>query len=152
MITGYGSTGSTRWCCRSRRRRSPSSLLIGGAAVLTVIFTTRAGLAVHHAVVEVLHLIGARDGYIARQFQRQALRLALRGGIVGLVLTLATLLRPRPCRRRDRALRRARPPAAVAARCSPGTGCALLLLPSPLRSSAMVTARLTVLRALERMP
>ena len=33
-----------------------------------MIFTTRAGLAVHHNVIEILHIIGARDGYIARQF------------------------------------------------------------------------------------
>ena len=67
-------------------------LLIGAAAVLTVVFTTRAGLAVHRDVIEVLHLIGARDGYIARQFERQARGFGLRGGLVGLALAVATLI------------------------------------------------------------
>jgi len=66
--------------------------LIGAAAAITVIFATRAGLAVHHRVIEVLHLIGARDAYIARQFQRQAMRLGLLGGVLGLAAAVASLL------------------------------------------------------------
>ena len=125
--------------------------LIGAAAVLTVVFTTRAGLAVHHGVIEVLHFIGARDRYIARQFERQALELGLRGGAMGLVLTIATL--------------------AVIGHASDATALLgervrllpalelrfwhwllLALLPAAAALIAMVTARLTVLRALARMP
>lgn len=126
-------------------------LLIGGAAVLTVVFTTRAGLAVHHAVVEVLHLIGARDGYIAGQFQRQALDLALRGGIIGLALTLLTLL----------AIGRVSAATALfgehvrllpSLALRPWHWLALALLPFAAALIAMLTARVTVLRALKRMP
>ncbi len=66
--------------------------LIGAAAAITVIFATRAGLAVHRRAIEVLHLIGARDAYIARQFQRQAMRLGLLGGMLGLAAAVASLL------------------------------------------------------------
>jgi cell division transport system permease protein len=66
-------------------------VLIGIAAVLTTIFATRAGLAVHQNVIEILHILGARDSYIARQFARQALGLGLRGGLIGLILAAATL-------------------------------------------------------------
>jgi cell division transport system permease protein len=126
-------------------------LLIAGAAVLTVVFTTRAGLAVHHAVVEVLHLIGARDGYIAGQFQRQALDLGLRGGIAGLVLTLLTLL----------GIGHAGAATALfgehvrllpALELAPWHWLVLLLLPLAAALIAMLTARITVLRALKRMP
>ena len=72
-------------------------VMVGGAMILSIIFATRTSLAIHHGVVEVLHLIGARDGYIASQFQWQALRLALRGGGVGLALAGLTLS---PCARR----------------------------------------------------
>lgn len=65
--------------------------LIGVAAVATIVFTTRTGLAVHREVIELLHLIGARDEYIARQFQRQAFRLAAKGGLIGFALAVATL-------------------------------------------------------------
>jgi cell division transport system permease protein len=67
-------------------------VLIGVAAALTTIFTTRAGLAVHQNVIEILHILGAHDAYIARQFARQALALGLRGGLVGLALAVVTLL------------------------------------------------------------
>ena len=40
--------------------------MVSAASVLTVIFTTRAGLAVHRDVIELLHMMGARDNYIAR--------------------------------------------------------------------------------------
>lgn len=62
------------------------------AAVATVIFATRSGLMVHASMVEVLHLMGANDGYIARQFAGQALRLGLRGGLIGILPALAALL------------------------------------------------------------
>src|SRR5207302_9015757 len=45
-------------------------LLVAAAAVMSIVFATRTGLAIHHGTVEVLHLIGARDTYIAGQFQR----------------------------------------------------------------------------------
>jgi len=58
--------------------------LIVLASVGTVFFVTRTGLAIHHDVIEVLHLIGAQDTYIARQFAEHALNLGLRGGLLGL--------------------------------------------------------------------
>ena len=51
-----------------------------------MIFTTRTGLAIHSDVVEVLHLIGAQDSYVARQFQQHTLRLASAGAAVGFLL------------------------------------------------------------------
>jgi cell division transport system permease protein len=59
--------------------------LIGAALGLTVVFATRASLAEFAQVIEVLHLVGARDGYIARQFARRALAQAVFGGLAGLL-------------------------------------------------------------------
>ena len=67
-------------------------ILIGVASVATVVFTTRTGLAVHRELIELLHLIGARDEYIAAEFQGQALRLALRGALAGFVLAVLMLI------------------------------------------------------------
>src|SRR5690606_13282558 len=58
-------------------------LLVGLAMAALVIFATRAGLAARRGTIEVLHLIGAEDAYVARQFQRHVSRLALRGGLGG---------------------------------------------------------------------
>jgi len=62
------------------------------SAVATVIFTTRTGLAIHSDVVEVLHLIGAQDSYVARQFQNHPLRLAAVGAAIGFALGAAVVL------------------------------------------------------------
>lgn len=66
--------------------------LIAFASIATVVFTTRTGLAVHRDVVELLHLIGARDEYIAREFQVQAFWLAVRGALVGFSLAVIAII------------------------------------------------------------
>lgn len=67
-------------------------VLTVSAAALTIVFTTRSEMAVHRSIIELLHLIGADDTYIARQFQAHALKLGLVGAIGGLVLAVAALL------------------------------------------------------------
>jgi len=67
-------------------------LFILFAVAGTVIFTTRTGLTVHAEAIEVLHLTGAHDRYIAKQFAGRAVALGLRGGLYGLALAVPTLL------------------------------------------------------------
>lgn len=126
-------------------------VLVGAAAVLAVVFATRTGLAVHHSVVEVLHLIGARDGYIARQFEWHALRLGIEGGIVGLLLAVLTVAGVAGAAQRVGAiddLTRLLPLVEAPLY----EWALLLLLPLAAGLIAMLTARITVLRALARMP
>jgi cell division transport system permease protein len=56
-------------------------LLIIAAATAVIGFATRAGLAAHRDVIEVLHLSGAETGFVARLFQT---RFAIAAGIAGL--------------------------------------------------------------------
>lgn len=60
-------------------------------AVVMVVFATRGSLTAQRDVVELLHLIGATDAFIAGQFQRHALRHALVGGVSGAVAGAATV-------------------------------------------------------------
>ena len=53
------------------------------ATILSVAFATRGAMAANRPIVEVLHFVGARDGYIARQFQQHFLALGLKGGAIG---------------------------------------------------------------------
>lgn len=53
---------------------------------LTIVFATSASLAEFSKVIEVLHVVGAKDGYIAGQFARRALIQSLFGGSAGLLL------------------------------------------------------------------
>ena len=66
-------------------------VLVAVATVGIVIFATRSGMAAHQDVIEVLHLIGARDVFIARQFQNLALSQGFRGGLIRIALGAATL-------------------------------------------------------------
>jgi cell division transport system permease protein len=66
------------------------------ATVLAVTFATRGALAANRAVIEVLHFIGAKNGFIAGHFQRRFLMIGLKGGLAGgasalLLFTLAEL-------------------------------------------------------------
>jgi cell division transport system permease protein len=58
-------------------------LLMLAATMLSVAFATRGAMAANRPIVEVLHFIGATDGFIASQFQRHFLILGLEGGLVG---------------------------------------------------------------------
>jgi cell division transport system permease protein len=58
-------------------------VLVLAATVLSVNFATRGAMAANRIIVEVLFLIGAKDHYIASQFQNHFLLLGLKGGAVG---------------------------------------------------------------------
>lgn len=58
-------------------------LLVLAAAALAVAFATRGAMAGSRDSVEVLHLVGADDAFIAREFQNRFVRLGLRGGAIG---------------------------------------------------------------------
>jgi len=75
-----------------RMRAMAQTTVIGGigliilmlvATVLSVTFATRGTMATNRHIVEVLHFIGAKSGFIASQFQRHFLLLGLEGGIIG---------------------------------------------------------------------
>jgi cell division transport system permease protein len=57
--------------------------LVFVATVLSIVFATRGTMASNAVVVSVLHICGAEDGFIAREFQRHFLLLGLRGGLIG---------------------------------------------------------------------
>ncbi len=121
-------------------------LLIVIAAIATVVVTTQMGLAVHREIIEVLHLIGAKDGYVARQFERHALLLGLRGGVLGLGLAIATLFGIAGAAAEIEA-------PLLPAFALEGWGWGILgALPVVVALVVMATARITVLKALARMP
>lgn len=127
------------------------------AAVLAVIVLTmvvsaaadaRSGLLLHREYVELLHLLGAGDDQIARQFQRQALQFGLIGGVVGTLAAAITMLVL------DSAGSALQLPSPIV-----GDGIAdrrvwLILIGTAIAAAivAMTAARVTVLRRLAQMP
>lgn len=73
-----------------------AAIVIAGVIILTTITAVagavRSRIAIHRADVELLHLMGASDLYITRQFQRHALVLALQGSMAGTIFSLALVL------------------------------------------------------------
>ena len=66
-----------------------AAVLAGSAGLVSFVALT--GLSIHRQVVEILGLFGADDDYVARQFQRQALRFGAPGAILGAALAGLTL-------------------------------------------------------------
>lgn len=58
-------------------------ILIVGAMGIAVASATRAAVATNREIVEVLHIVGAADTFIAREFQRRFLALGFRGALIG---------------------------------------------------------------------
>ena len=58
-------------------------LLVIAATMLSVTFATRGAMATNKPVIEVLHFVGAKNGFIAGRFQRHFLLLGLQGGAIG---------------------------------------------------------------------
>ena len=121
-------------------------IAVGLTAIVTVIFVTRTGLSVHRPVIDLLHLIGAQDGYIARQFEAHALRLGLQGGLIGVLLAIASVALI------GHLLTRSEAGLLPDLTLAPMEWVVLLLLPLGTAAIAMVTARFTVLLSLARMP
>ena len=117
-------------------------LLVAAAMVAVVALGTRSGLNVYRPTIEVLHLMGAEDVMIARLFQYRYLRYGLAGGIIGLVFALiAILIVGQLVARMGSGL--------VGDVGLPADGwLAIALLPIAAGLLTMITARLTVSRAL----
>lgn len=120
--------------------------LIGTTTVIAVAGGIRTRMAIHSHEVELLHLIGATDTYIARQFQNHAMILALQGGLIGtgagLFCTLMIVLLS------------GQSGTSLIPSLHIGIGSFLILACVPFATLAIagVTARFTVLRTLADMP
>jgi cell division transport system permease protein len=129
-------------------------LITAGVVVVTalvvaiIVFTARIGLAIHRSVIELLHLLGAQDAYIARQFQMHALGLGLRGGIIGGIAAALTVVVLGPAGR----MLALPVPIAIYGILDWRLWALLIVTGLAAGGVAMATARITVLRQLARMP
>lgn len=120
-------------------------VLIFFAAAMTIVFAMRTSLRIHRAVTDVLHLIGARDQYIAEQFQRHAFRLGLLGGVVGAGFAALVLVGL------ERILGKVETLQAMHLELPVWAWAVLALVPPAAALLAAAAARYTVLRGLARM-
>jgi cell division transport system permease protein len=120
-------------------------LLTAAATAAIVVLAARAALNTHRDTIEVLHLMGAKDGQIARLFQRRIALDALFGGLVGLAAAALLLVAVggRIAALGSELVGSADLPAA--------SWLLLLLLPLLGALLAMLVARATIVRALSRL-
>ncbi len=122
------------------------TMIIGATTLVAVAGGVRSKLSENKEELELLHLMGASDSYIAKQLQRHTLILSLQGGAAGvaaggILLFAISMIAGEigvnlvPDFRLDSAQK-----------------AMLLLLPVPIAVLAMMTARFTVLRVLGKMP
>jgi len=122
------------------------ALVIGGVTLVSVAGGVQSKLSEHKEELELLHLMGASDSYIAKQIRRHTLLLCLQGGGVGILLGAGVLV--------------------LLKLYAGDAGLTLLpdfeftslqkvflvMMPLPLALLAVVTAQFTVLRVLTKMP
>lgn len=65
--------------------------LLGSTAIAVIAFATHAALLARRDIVDVLHIAGARDRFIAALFERRFWLLGIRAGTVGALVALASV-------------------------------------------------------------
>lgn len=121
---------------------STLTFLVLLAALITTTFATRTSLLIHRQVIEVLHLIGATNGYIAKQFQVHALKQGLMASAIGAALAFLTFIGLTTLLEQT-----GLPPASLSS-FSLQAFCVFALSPFVTGGFMMLSARLTVMRGL----
>lgn len=124
--------------------------LVFSAMVLTVVFATRGALAGSRDIVEVLHFVGAEASFVARQFQRHFLNVALKGAFLGGALACLFFVLARFWQRRYLATPGADQSTALFGTISIGWGAyfGILLTIVAIAGLTALTTRLTVIRTI----
>ncbi|NCO03037.1 MAG: permease [Alphaproteobacteria bacterium] len=121
-------------------------LVIGLTTIVAIAGAVRARLSAYKEDLELLHLMGAQDNYIARQLQRHTMILALQGSFLGFVFGLILLgIMAWLLSSKDLTL-------IPEFTLDGGQKIILFLIPIIISVMAMGTARLTVLRTLKQLP
>lgn len=56
-----------------------------------IVYATRTSLGLHKYVISILHVMGAKDAYIAKQFAKRTGYIAFIGGVLGIVFAIPTI-------------------------------------------------------------
>lgn len=67
------------------------SLIIGSTAIVAVIGAVKSRLSMHFSDIELLHLMGASDDYVAKQFSKHSALMTLQGCAIGAFVLIAVI-------------------------------------------------------------
>lgn len=70
-----------------------STILILVSAITSgaIFYTTQMSLGLHHNIIEILHIVGAKDTYIAQQYAKRMAFLGFIGGLIGLFFAIPSI-------------------------------------------------------------
>lgn len=110
-----------------------------------IFYTTQSNLGLHHNIIEILHIMGAKDTYVAQQYARRDAWLGFIGGCIGLFFAIPTIfLIARLAEQIEGGI-------ISEAHLSPFSWTLILALPLFSSGASMLTAYYTVKRTLEKM-
>lgn len=66
-------------------------LLVIAISAGAIFYTTQMSLGLHRNIIEILHIMGAKDAYIAQQYAKRMGFLGLIGGVCGLLFSIPTI-------------------------------------------------------------
>ena len=120
-------------------------ILVIGVTSGAIFYTTQTSLGLHKDIIEILHILGAKDTYIAQQYGRRTAFLGVWGGVAGVLFAIPTIfLIAHLAQQIEGGI-------INEARLSAGAWMAILSLPLFSGLVAMQTAYYTVKRTLEKM-
>lgn len=126
--------------------------VVGFVAVAVVMVATRAGLSARREAIDIVHGLGATDGFIAGQFAGRATRLAGLGALAGAVVALPVLLGLTALASPFAGREAPEGPVALMRAMPPVIWLGLPALPVLAAAIGWVTAQATVRRWLRRLP
>lgn len=66
-------------------------VLVIGITSGAIFYTTKMSLGLHGNIIEILHIMGAKDAYVAQQYAKRMAFLGLTGGVIGLFFAIPTI-------------------------------------------------------------
>lgn len=110
-----------------------------------IFYSTQTSLGLHQRIIEILHLMGAKDTYVAQQYAKRTAQLGFIGGIIGLIFAIPSIFAI------SRLAEQIEGGIISEATLSPEAWGTILSLPVFASLIAMITAYYTVKRTLEKM-
>lgn len=66
-------------------------LLVSAITSGAIFYTTQMSLGLHHNIIEILHIVGAKDTYVAQQYAKRMAFLGFIGGVIGLFFAIPAI-------------------------------------------------------------
>lgn len=66
-------------------------LLVTGISAGAIFYTTQMSLGLHKYIIEILHIMGAKDAYVAQQYAKRMAFLGFMGGVIGLLFAIPSI-------------------------------------------------------------